>query len=139
MPEDHKANLGAFNMTPEAQALYEKSDLMIVVGSRLRGNETHDNKMRLPKPLSQIDADDTQAGRNYPVDMLIGVDAGITLQALLEQLPRKLDVDPTFAYEIVVARAKGEGAIRAAMGSYQEIADALLARVPAGRHPGCAM
>lgn len=135
VPEVHKANLGAFNMTPEAQALYDKSDLMIVVGSRLRGNETHNNKLRLPSPLIQIDADDTQAGRNYPVDMFIGADANVTLQALLDRLPRQLDVDPTFAYEIAVARAKGEGAIRAALGPYQEIADVLLARVPAGRHP----
>ena len=135
VPEDHKANLGAFNMTPEAQALYEKSDLMIVVGSRLRGNETRNNKMRLPSPLIQIDADETQAGRNYAIDLFIAADASAALEALLAQLPKKLDVDPSFAYEIAVARAKGEGAISAALGPYQEVADALLARVPAGRHP----
>jgi acetolactate synthase-1/2/3 large subunit len=135
VPEAHKANLGAFNMTPEAQGLYESSDLMIVVGSRLRGNETRNNKMRLPSPLIQIDADETQAGRNYAIDLFIAADASAALEALLAQLPMKLDVDPSFAYEIAVARAKGEGAIRAALGSYQEVADALLARVPAGRHP----
>ena len=135
VPEAHKANLGAFNMTPEAQALYAKSDLMIVVGSRLRGNETHNNKMRLPAPLIQIDADETQAGRNYAIDHFIAADASAALEALLAQLPKRLDVDPSFAYEIAVARAKGEGAIRAALGPYQEVADALLARVPAGGHP----
>ena len=30
-------------MTPEAQAIYDRADLMIVVGSRLRGNETRNN------------------------------------------------------------------------------------------------
>ncbi|MEP4755114.1 MAG: thiamine pyrophosphate-binding protein, partial [Nitratireductor sp.] len=38
--EASPASLGAFNMTPEACELYASCDLMIVVGSRLRGNET---------------------------------------------------------------------------------------------------
>ena len=52
-------------MTPEAQAIYDRADLMIVVGSRLRGNETRNNAARLPRPLVQIDADAGQAARNY--------------------------------------------------------------------------
>lgn len=135
VPEAHRANLGAFNMTADAQAIYDKSDLMIVVGSRLRGNETRNNRMRLPSPLIQIDADETQAGRNYPVDHFIAADAAVALEALLEALPAKLDVDPTFSHKIAVARAKGEGMIRSALGPYQEVADALLERVPRGRHP----
>ena len=57
VPEAHRHTLGAYNMTPEAQALFDRADLMIVVGSRLRGNETRNNMTRLPKPLIQIDAD----------------------------------------------------------------------------------
>ena len=52
-------------MTAEAQAIYDRADLMIVVGSRLRGNETRNNAARLPRPLVQIDADAGQAARNY--------------------------------------------------------------------------
>src|SRR5216684_2526474 len=48
VPESHPRTLGAYNMTAEAQAIYDRADLMIVVGSRLRGNETHNNTMRLP-------------------------------------------------------------------------------------------
>ena len=57
----HAYSLGAFNMTREAEEIYAKSDLMIVIGSRLRGNETQNNKMKLPR-LVQIDADPLQAG-----------------------------------------------------------------------------
>ena len=57
VPETHPHTLGAFNMTAEAQAIYDRADLMIVVGSRLRGNETRNNAARLPHPLVQIDAD----------------------------------------------------------------------------------
>ena len=62
VPEDHASSLGAFNMTPDAVGIYAKCDLMIVVGSRLRGNETQNNRMPLP-PLVQIDAD---VGREAP-------------------------------------------------------------------------
>ena len=43
-------------MTPQAQAIYRRADLMIVVGSRLRGNESLNNQMVLARPLVQIDA-----------------------------------------------------------------------------------
>lgn len=135
VPETHPANLGAFNMTPEAQSLYANSDLMIVVGSRLRGNETLNNKMKLPSPLVQIDADESQCGRNYPVDLFIAADASSALDSLADALPAKLDVDPQQVHDISAARSKGEAAIRATLGPYQTIADVLRERVPAGRHP----
>ena len=62
VPEAHPHTLGAYNMTPEAQAIFDRADLMIVVGSRLRGNETRNNTTRFPRPLVQIDAD-AGAGR----------------------------------------------------------------------------
>jgi len=135
VPEDHAGSLGAFNMTPEAEAIYATADLMIVVGSRLRGNETRNNKMKLPDPLFQIDVEPTQAGRNYPVEGFICGDAALTLQALLERLPDDLPTDPQFHYDIAIARAKSEGALRTRLGPYQVIADHLLGVVPAGGHP----
>ena len=134
VPETHAATLGAFNMTPQAREIYSKCDLMIVVGSRLRGNETQNNKMLLPSPLVQIDAEPTQAGRNYPVDLFLCSDAAQTLAALLEKLPDRLDVDPQLAHEIAIARAQSEGQLRAGLGPYQELADHLLSLVPAGQH-----
>ncbi len=99
VPEGHAHSLGAFNMTKEAEQIYAKSDLMIVVGSRLRGNETQNNKMRLPR-LVQIDADPSQAGRNYPVELFIAGDARLALEGLLARLPDKLATDPSFLADI---------------------------------------
>ena len=135
VPEDHKGSLGAFNMTPEAEAIYASADLMIVVGSRLRGNETRNNKMPLPRPLFQIDADSTQGGRNYPIDGFIHGDATLTLGALVDRLPAKLDIDSQFHFDISVARAKSEGELRGRLGPYQTVADHLLSVVPTGSHP----
>jgi acetolactate synthase-1/2/3 large subunit len=133
--EEQPGNLGAFNMTPEAQELYRKSDLMIVVGSRLRGNETHNNAMALPSPLIQIDADATQGGRNYPVEIFAHGDAADTLGRILELLPEKLDVDPNQAFDIATARATAEGRMRDVLGPYRVIADELAVRVSDGKHP----
>jgi acetolactate synthase I/II/III large subunit len=135
VPEDHPHSLGAFNMTPEAQSIYDEADLMIVVGSRLRGNETRNNAMRLPAPLAQVDADPTQAGRNYPTDLFVPGDARLVLEALLARLPPKLRTDAGFLRGIGPARAASEAALRRTLGPYSAVADALLAKVGPGRHP----
>src|SRR5258707_1063230 len=75
----------AYNMMAEAAARYDRAELMIVVGSRLRGNETRNNAARLPRPLVQIDADAGQAARNYAVDLFINADARSALDALRER------------------------------------------------------
>nr|WP_321512010.1 thiamine pyrophosphate-binding protein [uncultured Celeribacter sp.] len=133
--EDNPATLGAFNMTPEAMALYETCDLMIVVGSRLRGNETHNNKMPLPRPLIQIDADASQGGRNYEVDQFIHGDAADVLGRLLKMLPETLEADPSLGFDIAQARAQGEGRIRDILGPYARLADILNEKISAGAHP----
>ncbi len=135
VPEGHARSLGAFNMTPDAQALYSRADLMIVVGSRLRGNETRNNRMRLPTVLAQVDAEPAQAGRNYPVDLFVPGDARLVLEGLLARLPNRLAVDQAFLDDIAVARGRSEAALRRQLGPYGVVADTLSERVMAGRHP----
>lgn len=132
--EEAATNLGAFNMGPDAVALYETCDLMVVVGSRLRGNETRNNMMPLPRPLIQIDAEASQGGRNYAVDMFIHGGAKDTLARLLEKLPAKLDIDPDLGFDIARARATAEGRMRSQLGRYSVIADAISEAVAAGGH-----
>jgi acetolactate synthase-1/2/3 large subunit len=134
VPEGHRWSLGAFNMTPDAQAIYGQSDLMLVVGSRLRGNETRNNAMRLPR-LVQADADATQAGRNYPVELFVAGDARLVLEGLLARLPARLPTDEAFLASIDDARAKGEAALRTMLGPYAAVADAISARIHDGRRP----
>ena len=135
VPEDHPRNLGAYNMTPMAQALFDQCDLMIVVGSRLRGNETRNNMLRLGKPLVQIDADASQGGRNYQVDMFIHGEADFALESLLARLPERLEVDASFADNLTQARAASEDALGKSLGPYRLLADVMSARVHAGALP----
>jgi acetolactate synthase-1/2/3 large subunit len=135
VPESHPRSLGAFNMLPEAQAIYRTCDLMIVVGSRLRGNETRNNEMPLPRPLVQIDADPTQGGRNYPVDLFVCGDARLALEGLVARLPALSGVDKSFGDDVTSARARAEGSLRAKLGPYQTVADVLRQYISTGRHP----
>ena len=133
--EAHPHTLGAYNMTSEAQSIYDRADLMIVVGSRLRGNETRNNAARLPRPLVQINVDAGQAARNYPVDLFIHGDAAAALEGLCSRLPARLDVDVTFLANVAAARGQSERKLAAALGPYRAVADALNARVARGQHP----
>ncbi len=135
LAETDPRNLGAYNMTAEAQAIYGRSDLMVVVGSRLRGNETRNYTLKLPSPLIQIDIEDTQAGRNFPVDLFIGADASTALTALCDTLPSRLDVDAGFAGEVSAARAASADALAATLGPYRQLADVLNARLLNAGHP----
>lgn len=134
VPEDHPHSLGAFNMTREAMEIYAKCDLLIVAGSRLRGNETQNNRMRLP-PIVQIDADVGQGGRNYPVEMFIATDAALTLEGLAARLPAKLATDTAFLAEIADMRGRAEAVLRAGLGPYAALADLLRERVFRDAHP----
>lgn len=134
-PETHPHSLGAFNMTPQAQEIFDACDLMIVVGSRLRGNETRNNMLRLGSPLAQIDSDASQGGRNYPVDLFIHADARLALAGLLDRLPAKLDTDAAFGERVRKAREAGEEALRATLGPYLAVADAMRKRVLARALP----
>ncbi len=84
-------------MTPEASQIYAACDLMIVVGSRLRGNETRNNDMPLPRPLLQVDADASQSGRNYASDFFVHGDAQLVLEGIVARLPKTWRPDPQLA------------------------------------------
>ena len=136
VPEAHPHTLGAYNMTPEAQAIYDRADLMIVVGSRLRGNETRNNAARLPQPLDP-DRCRRRPGRaqlsGRPVHQCRR--GGRRSTACAERLPARLEVDATFLGDIAPARKESERKLAAALGPYRVVADALQARVARGAHP----
>lgn len=125
LPEDHPASLGAHHMTPRAERFYAACDALLVAGSKLRSNETVKYKIKLPRPLYRIDADPRQEGRAYPSDLFIGADAGVALAGLADRLEGKLRVDGGFAAEIRATREALEAEVRAGLGPYAMLLDAL--------------
>ncbi len=125
LPEDHPNSLGAFSAQGDVESFYRTCDALLVVGSRLRGNETLKYRLRLPRPLYQIDADPRAENRAYAADYFVCGDAALALQGLAERLQGRLDVDPEFAGDLAAARLEAAQAVRATLGPYGALVDAL--------------
>ncbi len=129
VPEDNAYSLGSFNgnLTPLVQEFYQVCDLMIVVGSRLRGHETADFSVNLPTNLIQIDTDPTANGRTYANQFFVCGDAAVTLQALAERAKGKMAIDPTFPEQIISLKAKTRQKFISTLGPYETFPDQIRA------------
>lgn len=90
VPNAHPNYIGPLGRagSPEAAAACRRSDLLLVLGSRL-GNFTTFYDQRYIQPgtrIVQIDIDSRDIGRTYPVTLAIQADAGEAVAALLEEL-----------------------------------------------------
>lgn len=84
--EDDAGSLGAYNIHKPVEAFYQSCDAMLVVGSRLRGNETLKYELKLPRPLLRVDADPAAEGRCYATDAFVCGDSALALQGLADRL-----------------------------------------------------
>lgn len=125
LPEDHPRSLGAFTTEGDMESFYRTCDAMLVVGSRLRSNETLKYDLALPRPLYQIDVDPLAENRSYPVDCFVCGDSATALNALAGRLSGRMRVDPGFENDLIAARRKAETGVRAGLGPYRTLVDAL--------------
>ena len=130
LPDKNEFSLGPFNLQPVVEEFYGTCDAMLVVGSRLRSNETLSYALKLPKPLYQIDADPRAQSRSYSVDKFVCGDAAATLDILADRLTGKYESDPTFSGDIKATRLAAEASMRKALGPYSDVLDAVLMTVP---------
>ena len=128
--EDHPMTLGAFNLQPDIERFYESCDAMLVVGSRLRGNETLKYTLKLPEPLYQIDADPAADGRSYPVERFVTGDSAWALSMLADRLEGKIKVERRFAKDLAAARKAAERGLRDTLGPYNAVLDVVQAAAP---------
>jgi acetolactate synthase I/II/III large subunit len=118
IPEDHPANLGSYNLQKPAEDLYATCDAMLVVGSRLRSNETLRYKLKLPKNLYRIDANALAHNRGYSSDYFVQGDALATLHALADQLEGRMQVAPQLVKDVKSAHTQAAGLVDATLGAY---------------------
>lgn len=128
--EGHPMSLGSFNLQPAIEEFYATCDAMVVVGSRLRGNETLKYTLRLPRPLYGIDADPMAENRSYPHDRFVAGDAALALNELADRLNGRMQIDPVLADDLARARGEAETDMRGILGPYEAILEALLGSVP---------
>jgi acetolactate synthase-1/2/3 large subunit len=127
LAEDHPMSLGAYNLQPAIERFYAGCDAMLVVGSRLRSNETLKYQLKLPQPLLRIDADPMANGRCYRSAQFVCGDAALTLNALADRLEGRMKVDPSFAADLRAAHAQAVAALRDGLGPYAALVDAVQA------------
>lgn len=128
--ETHPMSLGAFNCTLEVQAFYDTCDLLIVAGSRLRGNETWTYKLRLPATTAVIDCDATNNGRSYQNSLFVHGDVKGVLAGVVDRVAGGLGIDRSFAADLTSARARMHAKLRDGLGPYAELVDAIQLRIP---------
>src|ERR1700748_733000 len=91
-------NIGVLhgNGMQKVQQFYQTVDLMLAVGTRLRGQETGDFAIKLPPNLIQIDVDPLATGRTYATTYSVCGDAQATLEALLPRIEGRMKIDPVY-------------------------------------------
>jgi acetolactate synthase-1/2/3 large subunit len=132
IPEDHPMTLGGMhgNGSPRVQEFYGTVDAMLVVGSRLRGHETMEFSLKLPKVLIQADIDPRANGRTYPSSAFVCGDAALVMEGLAERLAGRLRLDPGFATDFAEMRRRATAEYRDTLGPYADFPAALRAALP---------
>ena len=132
VPDDHPRTLGALhgNGAPAIEDFYDSVDVMLVVGSRLRGHETLDGVLRLPSTLLQVDVDPRANGRTYPCTLFACADAALMLAGLRQRLSGRIKVAPGFGDDLIRARELATVEYRATLGPYADFPTQLRNAIP---------
>lgn len=122
VPEDDAGSLGAYNIQKPVEALYQTCDAMLVVGSRLRGNETLKYELKLPRPLYRIDADAAAEGRCYVSEAFVCGDSALALDGLADRLEAAgYKADPQLLVDLRAAHDQAVATLRDGLGPYAEL------------------
>ena len=125
VPEDHPQTLGSYNLQKPVEAFYETLDAMLVVGSRLRSNETLTYQLHLPATRYRIDANPLVENRAYTSELFVQGDAQLTLDALADRLEGRIQIDPRLTHDVQQARGAAVALIDGALGPYVKLKNAV--------------
>lgn len=125
IPEDHPLSIGAFSVAPPVEQFFASCDAALVVGSRLRSNETRRYTLKLPTPLLRIDADPAREGQSYPSERFVRADAAEALSGLADRLAGRMAIDPAYAADLARAREAAVKKMREGLPPYEGLVDAL--------------
>ena len=123
--EDHPSTLGSYNLQKPVEEFYQSCDVMLVVGSRLRSNETLSYKLRLPGKLYRVDANPLAHNRGYASDYFVHGDAALTLDALADRLEGHMEVDQSLLSDLQAARKQAGYQVDAGLGPYLKLKNEL--------------
>jgi acetolactate synthase-1/2/3 large subunit len=132
VPEDHAMTFGGLqgNGAPRVVSFYEGVDAMVVLGSRLRGHETGDFSLKLPRNLIHVDVDAAADGRTYPNAYFLHGDAQLVAEGLAKRLKGKIQVDPGFAADFKDTKRLAYEEYLATLGPYATFPEQIRAAMP---------
>ncbi len=122
--EDHMATLGAFQLQRASADLYQRCDAMLIVGSRLRSNETMKYKLALPARRFRIDANPAVQAQAYACEQFIQADAALALNALADAL-QGWHAEGSWHAEIAAAKQVAQQQVDASLAKYVGLKDTL--------------
>lgn len=125
LAEDHPASLGSYNLQKPTEQFYGTVDALLVVGSRLRSNETLTYKLALPATRLRIDANPLAENRGYESELFVHGDAQLTLDALADRLEGRMRIDPAFRGDVQQTRAAAQAVVDSTLGPYVQLQNAL--------------
>lgn len=131
LADSHPRSLNAFHNSSEVEKLITDSDACIVIGSRLRSNETKTYSLKFPENLIQIDATPMAQQRNYSVKHFFCAEAKSFLQQVIEQLGDTSKVDGDYDQRIKAAKDFAINALETQLGPYAELCYSLRKALPA--------
>ena len=124
--EDDARSLGSFNLHKPVENFYQTCDAVVVIGSRLRGNETLKYELKLPRPLYRVDADPSAEGRCYNSDHFVCGDAALALEGLADRLEKRksaIQIDPAFMGDLQKARDAAVAGLVDGLGPYSALVE----------------
>ena len=130
VPESNQMSLGAFNAVPLVEDFYKTLDLMIVVGSRLRGHETRDMSLKLPNNIIQIDIDPEAENRTYKTNLFHCGDGKLVLGELSNRLSKKIVVDNDWINEVSELKNKIIQDYKKNLGAYKDFPEIIRRVLP---------
>ena len=130
VPEKNQMSLGAFNAVPLVEDFYKTLDLMVVVGSRLRGHETRDMSLKLPNNIIQIDIDPEAENRTYKTNLFHCGDGKLVLGELSNRLSKKIVVDKDWVNEVSELKNKIIQDYKKNLGAYKDFPEIIRRVLP---------
>ncbi|HEY7581047.1 MAG TPA: thiamine pyrophosphate-binding protein [Acetobacteraceae bacterium] len=130
--EEHPMNLGGLhgNGMPKIQQFYQTVDLLLAVGTRLRGQETGDFAVKLPPNIIQVDIDPLANGRTYANTWFVCGDVQATLDALLPRIEGRLRIEPDYRGDFAKLKQIARADFLASLGVYGSFPEQLRSVMP---------
>ena len=125
VPEDHAMSLASYNLQKPTETFYESVDAMLVVGSRLRSNETLNYHLKLPATRYRVDANVLADNRGYTSELFVQGDAALALNALADRLEGRMAIDPQLAADVQATRAASAAVVDNMLGPYVQLKNTL--------------